>query len=347
MKTVILCLLFVFGVAAWVLPTFDIFAVAVILFIIGLLMIIKGGDVFVDGAANIAKSLKIPSFIIGATIVSIATTLPELLVSVFAVAEGTVDMSVGNAVGSVTANTAMILAVSMVAMPIVCNRKDNLLAMLLLIAATVTLCVGCLWGSLNVIASIILAAILVTFIVHNVVSGKKQSNELKTETDAPVDKKELFLNILFFVVGAFALAGGSHFMVEYGKFIASKLGVSDLIISLTIIAVGTSLPELVTAITAIVKKEAGLSVGNVIGANVIDITLILPLCSLIAGKQLPINVRSAYIDLPVCVGVTLVAMLPLIFRQKASKLQGVALLTLYAAYIAVVVLCEVGVIPIG
>ena len=346
LNIIIVCVLFALGLAAFIMPQFDIIAVAIVLFTIGLLMIIKGGDVFVDAAANIARSLKIPSFIIGATIVSVATTLPELLVSVMAAAEGSVDMSVGNAVGSVTANTALILAISMMAMPVICERKKNFLQISLLIAATATLTVGCLSGALNIVASIILAVIFVTFMIFNVISGKKQSKELKTEDDAPVDKKDLVLQILLFVIGAFALAGGSRFMVNYGTYIAGYFGVSELIISLTIIAVGTSLPELVTTITAIVKKETNRSIGNIIGANVIDITLILPICSLIAGKQLPINPRSVMIDLPFCLLVTLVAFGPLIIRQKAAKLQGVTMVLLYAAYIAVVVLCEVGVIAV-
>lgn len=345
-KIIILCLLLVLGVAAWLVPFIDNIVVAIILFIVGLAMIIKGGDVFVDAASSIAKSLKIPTFIIGATIVSIATTLPELLVSVFATIEGSVDMSVGNAVGSVTANTAMILAISMIAMPILCDRKKNLPQILLLIAATGTLAIGCISGSLNIVASIVLAVIFVVFMTFNVVTGKKQIQELKSEDDAPVDKKEVWLNVLLFVIGAAALAGGSHVMVDYGKFIASSLGVSDLIISLTIIAIGTSLPELVTTITAIVKKEANLSIGNIIGANIIDITLILPLCSLIAGQQLPINLRSVYIDIPACFLVTLVATIPLIIRQKASKAQGITMLGIYACYFVLVVLCEVGVIVI-
>ena len=346
LNIIIVCVLFALGLAAFIMPQFDIIAVAIVLFTIGLLMIIKGGDVFVDAAANIARSLKIPSFIIGATIVSVATTLPELLVSVMAAAEGSVDMSVGNAVGSVTANTALILAISMMAMPVICERKKNFLQISLLIAATATLTVGCLSGALNIVASIILAVIFVTFMIFNVISGKKQSKELKTEDDAPVDKKDLATQIILFVIGAFALAGGSRFMVNYGTYIAGYFGVSELIISLTIIAVGTSLPELVTTITAIVKKETNLSIGNIIGANVIDITLILPICSLIAGKQLPINPRSVMIDLPFCLLVTLVAFVPLIIRQKAAKLQGVTMVLLYAAYIAVVVLCEVGVIAV-
>ena len=346
LNTIIVCTLFALGLAAFIMPQFNIIAVAIVLFTLGLLMIIKGGDVFVDAAANIAKALKIPSFIIGATIVSVATTLPELLVSVMAAAEGSVDMAVGNAVGSVTANTALILAISMMAMPIICERKKNFLQIALLLAATATLTVGCLTGALSIAASIVLAVIFVTFMTFNVISGSKQSKELKTEGDEPVDKKHLFLQIVLFVVGAFALAGGSRFMVNYGTFIAGYFGVSELIISLTIIAIGTSLPELVTTITAIAKKETNLSVGNIIGANIIDITLILPICSLVAGKQLPINPRSVVIDLPVCLLVTMVAFVPLLIRQKAAKAQGVSMIVLYAAYIAVVVLCEVGVIAL-
>jgi len=344
LNIIIICVLFAMGLAAFIMPTFENIVVAIILFVIGLLMIIKGGDLFVDAAANIAKSLKIPTFIIGATIVSLATTLPELLVSVMAAAEGSVDMAVGNAVGSVTANTALILAVSMIAMPVICDRKKNFLQILLIIAATVTLSIGCLSGTLSVVAIIILAVVFVGFMTFNVISGKNQSKLLKAEDDTPVDGKQLFSYILLFVIGAFALAGGSRFMVNYGQYIAASFGVSELIISLTIIAIGTSLPELVTTITAIIKKETNLSVGNIIGANIIDITLILPICSLIGGQALTINQRSVVIDLPACVLVTLIAFLPLIIRQKASRVQGIALIGGYILYLVVVLLCEVGVI---
>ena len=348
MLIAILVVLFALGVVAFIPMDITNVFLAAGLLVVGILMVIKGGDVFVDGAANIAKALNIPTFIIGATIVSLATTLPELLVSVFATAEGTVDMAVGNAVGSVTANTALILAVGMCAMTMVFEKEKHLLPILLLIAATLTLFLGSMAGSLSYIAAIILAVIFIAFMVFNVLTGKRHQAQLKAldENAQGVDKKDLFKNVSFFVVGAVALAGGSRFMVNNATTIATYFGVSDLIISLTILAVGTSLPELVTTITAITKKETNLSIGNIIGANVIDITLILPICSLIAGKQLPINIRSVYVDLPALVTVTLIAMLPIVFAKKSSKAQGIALLALYAAYLAVVVLCEVGVISL-
>lgn len=339
------------GIAAFFLPTVESFIPAILIFILGLVMVIKGGDVFVDGAASIAKLLNIPTFIIGATIVSLATTLPETLVSCFAVAEGTVDMSIGNAIGSVTANTALIMAVAMLAMNITAERKNYAVQIAMLIFATLVLFLFSLSGQLTVIGCVILVLTLIAFIAYSIVSGKKRSKEFKSlaqegeeEASGKADKKLIFFNIFLFIIGAAGMAGGSRFMVNYGSFIAGYMGVSDGIIGLTIVAIGTSLPELVTTISAIIKKESGLSIGNVIGANIIDITLILPLCTLISGGLLTVSPSSLYINFPVCILVTLIATLPLLIRQKASKLQGGVLLTVYVGYIAVLILNEIGII---
>ncbi len=353
-KYILLVLLAVVGVSAFFLPMFEGMFLAIVMFALGLVMVIKGGDVFVDGATSIAKALNIPTFIIGATIVSLATTLPETLVSCFAVAEGKVDMSIGNAIGSVTANTALIMAVAMLAMNITAKRKEYAFQIVTLIVSTLALLVFSLTGKLTVVGCIVLACILVAFMTYNVVSGKKQAKELKElahedddETnDGPADKKLLLYNIFLFIVGAAGMAGGSRFMVNYGSVIASSFGVSEGIIGLTIVAIGTSLPELVTTITAIVKKESSLSIGNVVGANIIDVTLILPLCSLISGQLLPINPSSLYIDFPVCILVTLIATVPILIRQKASKIQGGLLLTVYLSYLTVLILNELKVIAL-
>lgn len=337
------------GVVAFFLPTFESLPIAILIFILGLVMVIKGGDVFVDGATSIAKALNIPTFIIGATIVSLATTLPETLVSVFAVSES-VDMAIGNAIGSVTANTALIMAVAMLAMNITAERKHFAIQIVMLIVSTLVLLLFSLTGYLTVVGCVILILILIAFIVYNIVSGKKQSRALKSlahegeEEGKKADKKLILFNIFLFIVGAAGMAGGSRFMVNYGSFIAGYFGVSEGIIGLTIVAIGTSLPELVTTITAIVKKESGLSIGNVIGANIIDITMILPLCSLISGQLLPISLNSLYIDFPICILVTLIATVPLLIRQKASKIQGGALLTVYLGYMAVLILHELQII---
>lgn len=306
-----------------------------LLFALGIAFIVKGGDTFVDAASWIAKALHIPTFIIGATIVSLATTLPEMIVSLIAAMEGKTDMAVGNAVGSVTANTALIMATAMLAMSVACSRKQYWKQILLLIAAATVLLLSCRSGELSNLGSMILAAIFVLFMVQNVVSAKmssKGSHDRET-----VDRSQLSKNVILFLLGAAAIVVGSRLMVNNGSAIAAWLGVPERIIAVTLIAVGTSLPELVTTITAIIKKESALSIGNIIGANIIDLSLILPLCSLASGEALPVSAQSIAVDLPVCLLVTLVAALPLLISQKANKWQGIILLGLYAGYLALVI----------
>jgi len=307
-----------------------------LLFALGILLVVKGGDWFVDAASWIAKALNIPTFIIGATIVSLATTMPEMIVSVIASAEGKTDMAIGNAVGSVTANTALIMAVAMVAMSIVCSRKKYLPQICLLIAASGMIWVSSLSGSLSIVGSIILALIFVVFMTLNVLSARAETASLEEKPEKP-SKKELWKHIGLFLVGAAAIVGGSRLMVNSGSDIAAWLHIPERIVAVTLIAIATSLPELVTTITAIIKKESALSIGNIIGANIIDLSLILPICSLVSGQRLPVTGQLLSIDLPACFIVTLIAMIPLIFRQKASKLQGIVLLAAYAAYLVLTI----------
>ena len=306
----------------------------ILLFVVGIVLVIKGGDVFVDAASWIAKALNIPTFIIGATIVSLATTMPEMIVSAFAAAEGKTDMAIGNAVGSVVANIGLIMAIAMVAMNIVCSRKKYLIPMVLLMAVSGILYVSSLSGSLSVIGSVVLGLIFIGFMSYNVFSAKSDAKE-SAEKKEPIDKKKLGINIVLFLVGAAAIVVGSRLMVDNGSKIAEILGVPERIVAVTLIAVGTSLPELVTTITAIVKKESALSIGNIIGANIIDLSLILPICSIVSGQRLPVAHQSIVMDLPVCFGLSVIAVLPIIFREKAAKLQGVLLLVCYAAYLGV------------
>lgn len=305
------------------------------LFLVGIILVIKGGDVFVDAASWIAKALNIPTFIIGATIVSIATTLPEMIVSAFAAAEGKTDMAIGNAVGSVIANIGLIMAVAMVAMNIVCSRKKYLVPMVMLIATSAILYVSSLSGSLSVIGSVVLGCIFVAFMTYNVISAKGEKTD-ETEKKEPMDKKLLGKNIVLFLIGAAAIVLGSRLMVNNGSVIATDiLHVPERIVAITLIAIGTSLPELVTTVTAIIKKESALSIGNVIGANIIDLSLILPICSIVSGQRLPVAHSSIIMDLPVCLGLCIIALVPIMFREKASKVQGALLLICYAAYLGV------------
>jgi len=309
--------------------------IAIVSFLAGLILIIKGGDWFVDSAGWIARAAGIPSFIVGATIVSFATTMPEMLVSVMAAVEGKNDMAVGNAVGSVTANTALIMALAMVFMHIAARRAKYIRQCALLIASCAVLWAGCLTGHLQTWASVVLAVFFVIFMVINVQEARK---EMGAGEQTTVKSQEAGKMILFFIIGAVCIVVGSRLLVNGGSELARAFGVPEGVIAVTLVAVGTSLPELVTTVTAIRKHESQLSIGNIVGANLIDISLILPVCALTSKEPFAVSETAIWLDLPVCLGVTLIALIPMLVRQKASKLQGAALLVLYAAYVAVTVL---------
>ena len=319
-------------------------ATAAVIFIVGLILTIKGGDWFVDSASWFAEATGIPKFVVGATVVSFATTLPELLVSVRAAMNGSAQLAIGNAVGSVTANTTLIMGVSLVAMAGVINRKTFSLKGVLLLAAIGGLTILSLGNSLPTWSAFILWAIFIIFMISNLIEGKKGA--ANDEIDAH-EKKEIPSKVLFFVLGTAAIVFGAEFLVSSGKTIASGIGISETIIGFTVIALGTSLPELVTTLTAIRKKEASLSVGNIIGANIIDTTLILPLCAVINGEALPVDKINLIFDFPVCIAACAVAIVPTIIQGKFKKWQGFALLSIYALYMLFLVLNETGIVAIG
>ena len=311
--------------------------IAIILFAIGLVFIVKGGDFFVDAASWIAEISGVPKFIVGATVVSLATTLPEMIVSVIAASKGSVDMAVGNAVGSVTANTGLILGISLVFMAGSAKRKSYLLKSAMLIASAAVLCLASPAGSFKIWGSVILLIIFVMFMAENIHSAVSERGSEKNGEKPAHDGRTITVNILKFVFGAAGIVFGSDLMVDNAIIIAKALGVSEGVIAVTIVAVGTSLPELVTTLTSIAKKQASLSVGNIIGANVIDLTLIMPLCSVISGKELPISRQGFILDMPACLIVTLIALVPMLLREKFTKLQGWLLLAVYAGYIMMVI----------
>ena len=320
-------------------------AIAAVIFAVGLVLVIKGGDWFVDSASWFAEATGIPKFVIGATVVSFATTLPELLVSVRAAANGSAQLAIGNAVGSVTANTTLIMGVSLVAMAGVVNRKSFSLKGGILLGSVVLLTLLSIGLSLPVWSAFILWAICIAFMASNVIEGKKEATPASESSS--FDKKEVPSRILWFVIGTASIVFGAEFLVSSGKTIASGIGISETIIGFTVIALGTSLPELVTTLTAIRKKESSLSVGNIIGANIIDTTLILPLCSVIGGEALPVAKVNLIFDFPICIAAVAVAVVPTIIAGKFKKWQGYALLGIYAVYMLLLIFNEVGVVAIG
>ncbi len=318
----------------------------VLLVAVGLVFIIKGGDWFVDSAAWIAEVSGIPKLIVGATVVSFATTLPELLVSSFAAAQGNVSISIGNAVGSVTANIGLILALGLIFMPTAVKRGDYLFKSILMLGGGALLFFLTLSGELRLIPSLSLVAVFVIFMIDNVRRAKGGKNrEEKAEKRKIESGREVAVNILKFVIGVLGIVVGADLLSDNGEALALQLGVPARIVAITVIAVGTSLPELVTTITAIVKKQNELSFGNIIGANIIDIALILPVSAALSkGGVLKVdNMSSVLIDMPVMIGLGAVALVPMLITGKFKRWQGILLLVLYVAYI---VLSSTGVIAI-
>ncbi len=312
-------------------------ALTLFLFALGIVFIVKGGDFFVDAASWIAEISGIPKLIIGATIVSLATTLPEMIVSVMAATQDKVDMSIGNAVGSVTANLGLILAIALICMPGFIKRSDYLLKSVMMIAASAIIAVCGIFGEINIIMCIILLLIFVCFIFENINSAKKSMTS-REDDESFINlksRKRVIENIVKFVLGTAGIVLGADMLVDNGSKLALAIGISERIIGVTLVAVGTSLPELITTITAIIKKQSALSVGNILGANILDLTLIMPIASIISGKALPISLSSAVIDLPACLIVGIIAVVPAMIWSKLSRAQGIILLSVYAAYVVV------------
>ena len=313
----------------------------VLLFAAGLVCIIKGGDLFVDAAGWIAEASGIPKFIIGATIVSFATTLPEMLVSVFAALEGNADIAVGNAVGSVTANTGLIMCLSLVCMTCLMERRQFGVKACLLLAAILSLFGFTRDGRLSVAEGLLVLVIFAGFLAESLISARReQGTELKEDEERPaVSGKTVAGNIVKFVLGAAGIVLGAQLLIDNGSAIASLLGVPDATIAATMIAIGTSLPELVTTLTAIRKKESSLSVGNIIGANIMDLTLILPLCSLILGKPLPVQSQGMLLDIPACLIICAAVLVPALWKGKFQRWMGFLAGGLYIVYLTVMFTC--------
>ena len=312
-----------------------------LLFAAGLLCIIKGGDLFVDAASWIAEASGIPKFIIGATVVSFATTMPEMLVSVFAALQGNADIAVGNAVGSVTANVGLIMCVALICMECAMTRKQFGVKACLLLAAILALFGFTRDGQLSVLESVLILVIFVGFLVESLIAARQeQGSELPAQEERPkIDKKTVLLNIGKFLLGAAGIVLGAQLLIDNGSALARMLGVPDAVIAATMIAIGTSLPELVTTLTAIKKKQATLSVGNIIGANIMDLTLIMPLCAIIQGKPMTVERQGMLLDIPACLIICAAALIPALVQGKFKRWIGYLIGGLYIAYLIIMFTC--------
>lgn len=321
---------------------------AILLFLLGFVLLIKGGDWFVDGSVNIANRFHLPELLIGATVVSIGTTLPEVMVSSTAAFQGQAQTAYGNAIGSVICNTALISALTIAIRPTKTERKTLLLPVVSFFIAAIFYClIAYLIGEFSRWTGITL---LVMFVIYMFVSirstlknkDKKEEAEAAEESEEGEKKKEtkLWLDIVLLIVGAALIAVGAKLLVDNGTKIAAWLGVPESVIALTFIALGTSLPELVTAITSLVKGHSSLSLGNVIGANLFNLVLVCGTAITIRPFSVPVEKTfldtgisaSFVIDIPVMIASMLILAIPSIIKGKMYRWQGIVLLILYVAY---------------
>lgn len=314
--------------------------ISVLLFSVGLVLLIKGGDWFVDGATAIAHRFKLPDIIVGATVVSIGTTLPEVMVSTTGALLGQGAMSYGNAIGSIICNTSLIAALSVAVNPGPVNTKTMKMPVIFFFASAAIYCVAAyLLGEFPRFLGIIMLAIFVVYTVITVRQGLKNPEAHKEEeTDSPAAERTLLMDLMWLVVGAALIAFGANLLVEHGTIIAQGLGVPETVIALTFVALGTSLPELVTTITSLRKGHAQLGIGNVIGANIFNLVLVSGLSVTLAPFQVPVGKliagmnASLVLDIPLMLFVMALLTIPALAKKKLARWQGITLLCIYAAF---------------
>lgn len=330
--------------------------IPILLLAVGFVLLIKGGDWFVDGATGIARRFHLPEILIGATVVSIGTTLPEVMVSAGAALQSSGSIAYGNAIGSIICNTSLIAAITVAIKPGAAARKSMILPVSFFFGAAAIYClVSYVTGTFTRMIGFLLLAIFVVYMVSTVLRMKSTASVLsdaQTETemekttgeDHVVESEEkgtkdsLLKDIILLVVGAAVIAVGADLLVDNAIKIAENFGVSQKVIGLTIVALGTSLPELVTAITSLVKGHGSLSLGNIIGANLFNLVLVSGVAVSISPFPLPesgliggIN-SSLVLDIPVMLAVMLILTVPTLIKEKLSRWQGILLLGIYAAF---------------
>jgi len=309
---------------------------AIAMLLLGLVLTVKGGDLFVDAAVWLAGALGVPTFLVGATVVSLATTLPELAVSLLAAARGSAGIAAGNAVGSVSANLGLILGISLSCAPAPLEDRRQVDRLLMMACAAALLCLLCQGGVITLPWALGPLGLCLGFLWQSAADGRRRSRKLSEKQSRP-SPALLAGCALRFVCGGAAIAAGARLLCDYGAALARLCGVSDVVIGATLVAVGTSLPELVTALTALARSEGSLSVGNIVGANIIDLTLILPLSALQSGGRLPLPNQTLAVDMPSCLMLCAVAVVPTLWTRRFHRWQGAVLLGMYGGYVVMVI----------
>ncbi len=310
----------------------------VLLFIVGLVLLIKGGDWFVDGATGIAHRFHVPELIVGATVVSIGTTLPEVMVSATSALSGHGEIAYGNAIGSIICNTALIAAITVAVRPGPVDPKALKTPVLFFFgSAAIYVLNAYVTGYFSRPVGLVMLAIFAIYMFVTIRQGLKNPDP-QPEQEENGANGTMMREIILLIVGAALIAVGADLLVKNGTLIAQSLGVPESVIALTFVALGTSLPELVTAITSLMKGHGALSLGNVIGANIFNLVLVSGVSVTLAPFRVPVSSvlfghnASLVLDIPVMLTVMALLTVPAITRRKLSRWQGIALLCIYGAF---------------
>ena len=331
---------------AWYESLTDSLVGSLALFAVGLVLLIKGGDWFVDSATGIAKRFRVPEIIIGATVVSIGTTLPEVMVSATAAVNQNGAIAYGNAIGSIICNTALISAITIAIRPAPVNRKAIMMPVLFFfVSAAIYVVAAYFFGTFDRWLGIVMLLVFALYMTMTIRAGFKNPVADAEHEEAEDEKSRPFaLEVILLVISAGLIAVGADMLEGSSVSLATMAGIPTEVVGVTIVALCTSLPELVTAITALAKGHGALSLGNIIGANIFNLVLVSGVAVTISPFAVPEGSQifglntSLVLEIPLMVGVMAILTLPALLKKKLFRAQGFGLLAIYAAFVVLQVL---------
>lgn len=295
---------------------------------LGFVLLVKGADWFVDGAAGIANKFKIPQLIIGLTIVAMGTSAPEAAVSISAALKGSAEITIGNIVGSNILNILIILGLTAVITPVAVAKSTIRVDIPFMLAISILLLVQGLDGSVTLLDGIVLLVVFAGYLTYLVINARKNPEQLEEEQ---IKNQSIWMCLLWTAIGLVAIILGSNFSVDAASNIARILGLSERFIGLTIVALGTSLPELVTSVMAARKGNADIAIGNIVGSNIFNILFVVGLSSVIIS----VPFASAFVvDMIVAIGAGVLLWIFSLHKKKLIPIHGVVFLLAYAGYFA-------------
>jgi len=317
---------------------------SLLLFVVGVVLLIKGGDWFVDGAVGIAKRFHVPEIIIGATVVSIGTTLPEVMVSVTAAVNNNGAIAYGNAIGSIICNTSLIAALTIAIRPVAVNKKTIVTPVaFFFLSALIYMVAAYIFGRFDRWMGIVMLLVFAVYMGMTIYKGFKNPEQAHQE-EGESQGGSLLKDVVVLVVSAALIAIGADMLEGSSVSLATMAGIPTEVVGVTVVALCTSLPELVTAVTALVKGHGALSLGNIIGANIFNLVLVSGAAVTISPFVIPEGSKlfgyntSQLIEIPLMVIVMALMTLPTLIKGKLRRWQGVTLLCIYAAFVTLQVL---------